>query len=483
MADQSDVAQLDRLIGGPTPEMPKYSSKEWTFVQSTISGGAFANKIEFSTQAVKSYVVWSEAFVRYTLHVTGTAFDATTALAFREHCISTIYGVVVNVGSNNIVNLQHVNRMAWVRRQIGESVDKAMRDADLFQSSPDSIVNQSSTSNPVTEVVANAATENGTKYAAATPLYGQADNANIGLGRRQICMKKYQQPDFSYHVELHIPLRLLCGFFEKLDFAVSSLDMLITLQMSGTPYSTEFLPVSLAYDAAQAGSAPVIQVLAGSQPRLYYPKVSFEPADARDIEQIISAGSVYRLQYNDHTKYRYTGDSTANHIEWQVSPSIKGVKRVWLMLTKRTQVTAGVYRSQLNDAYSMGYNVQGACTNINLRLNNVPYFENTVQSDAEAWELVKDLMKEGGASQQGELLSFKQWREHSRVYAFNVERSHLSDPTLPQSVYLSFDRAGSSADGSIQTLTQLTDNFEIECIVEYEQMVELNLAAATVIRL
>lgn len=295
-------------------------------------------------------------------------------------------------------------------------------------------------------------------------------------------MRSFKTDHFEYSVE--IPLRLLSKLFDGLDSPVSNCRWRISFNIADA--SIQPFCVGSNVPAGYEVDISPDTLLRGQQ-RLYYENVSFKGELFDTVNKMLKSpsGMVKRVQYLDHKIYKFHNQgSLTEQINLQITPGLRNVVRLFILPIARVNTTGGADATvrALTTQRSVGYFAQAALDQVNILVDNQPYYAQNIDNDRVFYQLLQDeFFNSGDDDQSGSLLSYEAFTNYYRYYCFNLSRSPDVDVSKPVSLYLRATRATTGVAGSLVHST-VTDTREIDlyCLVEYEAEFQLNISTSAV---
>lgn len=430
----SDSSEILSLLSDEQYEssINEYTDSQWEFITDYNNGSYSSSSVFFDTQpALNKWVVWKDAYLQVPIQVSssGTAYaDATILLAMKTSVLSFLSSIQIATSSGQtIVSDNNVSLINNLRLLVEKEFEWQVEESGKLMFAKDQLTTPSSTAVGGT-VPANTST------------------TNIGfLSRIQLFKQQSAFAGNTFSCVLNIPLRYVHDFFDKMSFPQINSRYQLTFG-----FSTGSAPVMNAFTSDSVGPvvAPTCSIATASTNgvslsncRLYYKSVKFSPSLNQQLVQKLNSGYSKKVFYRVTDTYLPAASEigqTTGTVQKLISASTVHPLRVWLVSPATTGISAsaGLLSSQ------------AAWTNANIMINNVPYYQNSMNTISEQWTILEDQFPgSGNSNAKGGLLNYSDFINTYRLLCFDVSRlkDRLSDPNSAVSIQVQATRANATS--------------------------------------
>lgn len=532
-----DDIQIQNLESELVPAM-KFRTREWRYMTDITNGNFTDGKLRYdSQQNLSDWIIWANAYLDLRLVFTDGGVDYTdadTRLALRNGVSSCFYSSQVTINNVVISHNQHTNDMANIRHMVSHSEDwernhgaeehyavDDMKRPEVFDANIDPDAGPASL-RAYMEQQGLLVERRGTVDAlTADHLIVKRDDLHINEGyKKRIEMFKENavlDGNGNYTLRVRVPLKRINSLFESFNMPMNNLRMQLVLGLCNKDNGTNQVMYTLTRQGVAndepsiqaAGSEPALSVRVdeGWRPRLYFEVVQFDADTFERIAPLLDPSNpapfTKSLKFHDHKYFRYNSTvAPGGQIAFAVTPGMRNVKRIWLLCRHDESVvrdSQGVSRQGATAVHPMdnhnglGYFSRGALRNIQVQLDNKPFYPTNIEDDHQAYQLLKLAMENSGYYEEAgaPLLTFKRWRTLYRYYCFDVTRNPnvVADSAKPVSVYITADRPGNDNDfdrsvGAFVPSSYIendnSQNINLECFIEYECDLDIDLKSGAV---
>lgn len=273
-----------------------------------------------------------------------------------------------------------------------------------------------------------------------------------------------------YWTVAKIPLKLLHDFFLQLNLPIINIGFnfqLYLAQTNGANPSVVYPPIETGLnvglqtgglDATPRPSIYYGQSLSGGGGcRLYYRSVKFSPADTARMAQKLTTGFTKSIKFTScdwlYPSSNIISATGSPQVQQQLTQSTVHPQRVWALgypnnvnLNGSPVTGQGSFLQSI--AYSTGV-IPGFFTQVNINVNNIPYFRQNFQTATDLWNQVKEQFN----PDTGSMLRYIDWLNYARYICLDLTRiaDRLQSPTEP--VSLTF--VGTRSDGLLFSLEMI----------------------------
>lgn len=461
----NDSTQIDNLVN-VEPQLAKYASKEWRYIEAIGSGNITDGYIRHDTlQQINEWCIWSNGYIDADFTLTGVSnlagehMDVGQSIALRNGVASLIHSTLVQINNVTISNNTEVAFMEHIRSVLQDhtfgwekSHGREMHQS-LDRMDPDDVYHVNILTNE------NVAVAEKPLAQGAEPDFDNEDLYNQGFNQRQKDFRVSARfvagvdgvSDASWTVNVRIPLKMINKVFEAMDMPLSNLRIQTTIGLTAPGLTTNKCyvmetPVT-ANGIAQATLNLGVSVTP-HRPRLYFEVVQFDGPTWNVLEPLLDPaqnpeGRMKRFKFMDHKAF-YVEQAVGPNasFSYQITPGMRNVKRVYVIPQAKSKQNLA-FVSALENGKDVGYHANIALKNINLQVDNKNFFPTNIQYDHEAYQLLKEAMGEDGRYGQEGLLSYQDFKTNYHYYVFDIQRNPnvVLDSAKPVSLYLTATRA------------------------------------------
>ena len=477
---QNDVMSITNLLTDDQSVDLQYSSRNLSTLLPLPFQGA---SVTFDLLSLdREWTEWNNAWLALPITITpqANAFSPSPVVAFKASILSMIRGFEVKTSGGQTVCSETNGATTFashLRMMLQNNNDWSLGTAPSLMYSkdrappgvPSGLFSKGNIQNPKTA-----------KYTAAPDDTTNADNPVCNLGfmeRNAALLDSTFGLDGSYvadkkagfNTTLNIPLRYISDFFASLDFPIINSRFQITFHLNTTNAASSYSPMCMGTTLAgskETGAAPVINITAGSQPLLYYYKVSFATLQAELVAKRLLTNFRKTIVYTQ-TDIDYTQTNVASTSLFQrtVATAVNAPKRVWILSYPTGVVNSVDWPSPLVTGATTGL------TNVNVTVNGTKYLSNNLNSLSEQYAALCSAMAPNGMNgEANQMISFGDFCKTYRLICLDISRSgnRQFDPNAP--VNLLVEAAPSTNTAA-----------DIIYLVEREMKVHLTFGATPVV--
>ncbi|MDR3667986.1 MAG: hypothetical protein P4L35_14180, partial [Ignavibacteriaceae bacterium] len=291
------------------------------------------------------------------------------------------------------------------------------------------------------------------------------------LNRIQFLTPYYFQKGAIYYYTLRVavPVKLMSGFFEQLDFPLFNVPMKMNLGLCGTqagPQTNPFMASGLGAGVSvqfAIGNADINHPAIESKCKWYLPKVEFTPKITTLLAPHLEKGLIKKvIFYSARTEQNL---ATSNTLDKELTNGIKSPRRIWTVLQPKGSAT-----SQNSASPCIA---TGSITNVNLQIGADNFFKNDLKFDYEMYMIFKQQQFHGGDDfNSGSQVSFNDFA--NGVHKYHVIDLARKDFNPGDNIPL-FLRATIGKNGVPDSNNNAYQNYDIFHSVEHELEVVINM--------
>ena len=435
MSDQQEIHSL--FNEEKDNENYQYTDAQWAFIPD-YNNGSYQNQIQFDTVSAKDqFVDWHTGYLAVPLQVqsstgtvpytAGTATAPAVAPAIKASLLSLLYGIVITNGSGaTLVSDNGIQFINNIRLVVENSLDWVNSEGAEIMFSKDT---------------ANSASVQALSAAPSTTNYGgNSTTFNSGLLNRSILIQNlatFSAGVFSFTAI--IPLKLIHDFFMQLDFPI--INMRFQINFLHSFGSNNQYPCGIAGTGTTAATdIPKFTIGGGiGACRLYYRKLTFTPEVAQKLALRMQKGWTKTVKFLCTDFYNILNNNSTVNISQVITPSTVRPLRVWTLLYPAGAITGQTLPSPLV--------ATGQLTNVNLSINNINYYQNSLVLPHEFWEQLREQFPNmGSSSTLGSMINYNDFITLYRYHCFDISRlkDRLKNPNDSVSILLTASRAESA---------------------------------------
>lgn len=290
-----------------------------------------------------------------------------------------------------------------------------------------------------------------------------------------------------YSFSAQVPLKMIHDLFMQLDIPIINVGWNIQLFLAQTagPFATAQYPPFMTSNntALQQGgqddtASPAIfygNFKGQSTPcRLYYRVVKFQPQDNSEMAKKLTAGFTKSFTFISTDWIIPQGgpiSSQPTTSQIYLSQSVVHPLRLWALgYANNTTVNSGTANKPGQFIQSASYApgvVTGLFNNVNVLVNNLPYYRQNLQNTHDLYEQLREQFN----PDTGSMISYEDFANYKRTLCFDLTRiaDRLQSPTEPVSLIFQ----GTRNDG-------LAYNLDMIFLVERKNQVTFRFSAADV---
>lgn len=298
----------------------------------------------------------------------------------------------------------------------------------------------------------------------------------------------------TYYYTAIIPLKLMHDFWMQLNIPIINVGFNITAylnQSNGSTAQAIFPPFQTSNNVGQitggtdATTRPQIyygrSLNNGSGTRLYYRTVKFSPSDNALMAEKLTTGFTKSIKFISTDWITQNGVIAVGNgtTQYQITASVVHPLRVWVLaypvnsniVTPTTDPVTTLAIAPLGallqaDSFAPGV-ITGFFNQVNILVNNVPYFRQNLQNNWDLWEQLREQFN----PDDGSMIRYVDWLHYKRYLCLDLTRiaDRLQSPTEP--VSLSFQ--GNRSDN-------LPYQLQLFYLIERENQVTFRFSASDV---
>lgn len=336
-----------------------------------------------------------------------------------------------------------------------------------------------------------------TGYISGSLLVGaESQQANQGFKERVTMFQnqstyQYVNNSFTNGANMHqysyvaqVPLKLIHDLFMQLDIPIINVGwnlQLFLAQTQGQFASAQFPPFMTSNNVnIQTGGQDDTQNPqiyygtfkgSGTPCRLYYRVVKFQPQDNTEMAKKLTAGFTKSFTFISTDWIIPQGTPVApggTTVQIYLSQSTVHPLRLWALGYPNNKLTGNGLPGQLiqSSSYAPGV-VLGLFNNVNIQLNNQPYFRQNMQNTKDLWEQLREQFN----PDTGSMIKYEDFANYKRTLCFDLTRvsERLISPTEPVSLIFQATRS----DG-------LSFSLDMFFLIERRNQVTFRFSAADV---
>jgi len=490
----------------------EFSSSEWLYLNDmqggTTSTGAYnSGQIKFDTLIPRNqWVIWADSYLLLNIAVSSASgakpYEDTTPIAFKQSACDLITGLLVTTGGGQtIINdtyIQQINRVRMLTQTGLSGAYSNMQDLGFWKdTSTMAALVTPNTKNPVP-----GGNTTGSSYGINTQ-YAQADLAQLiytdtGSSGAGIVIKgenPYYNEGFkirsqlfktmvtsfnngTFNLQVKIPLALIHPFFAALNFPVINTHFLFTFFTSiGTgnviTSQSPFLVPQLSQESAPRPFVDLPQCAITSTTQLFYRKITYSPELNKKIVAKLNAGYTKTLLFPTVDQYIKNVGTTPDNVTTRidlVSPATVAPLRVYALLVPTTAT----------DSSTVPFICPGILTNINLNINNEPYYSSSLLTNRQIWSVVEENSVSHGVSNVvSSMIGFGDFLSNYRIHLCDVSRvKGRLNPT--EACSLQFVSTKADMSGVSNPATNFPSNVDFLYLVEKQCIIKMNFSLGDV---
>lgn len=432
----SDSVEIQNLLSDQDYDqsLTKYTNSQFEYV-SDYNNGSYNSSIFFDTTSSmqNKWICLADTWLEVPLQITssGTAYDASALVAFKQSILNFITGMTISTSSGQTLSVETNNSIINnIRLLIEHDRSWAESEGPGLQFARDEVTPSPTMTGPYQSLGG---------VVQPSPQYA----INYGFFKRCIQFKSQAVSVTGVTTLgclLRIPLKYVSDLVRQMDFPQLNTRLQFNIQyaQSGGPL-VPFTADQTGGDITPSPTWSIGAVSGISTCRLYYKSVSFEPSLNAKLLQKLQSGYTKTVFFRICDTYVPTGgdiNSTAS-INKLVSPSTVHPLRLWLVGVP----TTGYSGATVLPTFSAQF------TNANVLVNNTNYYNNNLVLAADFYEVLREQFPGHGSAAEGGLVSFTDYFNGYALHCFDLSRvaSRLSAPNESVSLQLVASRTGATS--------------------------------------
>lgn len=384
MGDSSDIERIFQH----EIKLPKYKTKRWVIVPDSNKGN-YNYPIKYECREHKDKLVaYHNGYIKVKGHIkstTATDIQGTDNIAFKNGNYCIIEDCHIKIEGQEIDHLMHTYLAMTVLNLFEYSNDYGISIAESYGFAKDN-------KNVVTD--------------------------NTGHTKRKLFLGAFATDRFSF--TLKIPTAHLSTFFRRLDFPLINHTVEIAV-------NTRKVNCLLRANAVQQSNITI------ETTELVLPVVEL-PAEyeVKFMNKLSSKSFPMTLDW-DELKVHEVANTLSGQVNYELANSAYGVNRLYVLaiLEDNWGDTPGEKQTHV-DTF-----INTTLSNINVVIDGEQFYQQNIDDDDLAHELVKECFNNGGIdNDRGTCLTYVEWKTCYKIYAFDLSRQKVleSDPRKAQSI-------------------------------------------------
>ena len=446
MSDEHQIHNL--LTEEESPDwLSQYSDKQNVYL-TPVNLGNYTQQIQFDLKTLRSqFFVLAESYLMLPLRFSSSSTDPldvysdATRLAFKRSVIDLISGVMIQNAGSTISNIQ--NQMMYNNIKQRLEHDLVWNDMEKAQ--------LCSSIDTVPSLIAASGSQLPSLALPTDALISSGSRTNDGLLERVFAFKN--QVSFtaaagsnpaSYTGVFKLPLKYIHTLFQAMDFPIVNQTMMLYFYLNLSSLNTSYPPMVCPGSGVDFPAAPTISIQPVgniAEPRLYVSVVKFKPELTQTISSALARGITKKIHFTEsELRVLRTNSASNSEVSDNVSASVVAPTRLFLLSPPTGTL------SQAN-CRALALNV-APITGLQARVNNLPVYELTPDTEEQLYELLKEQFSNYGSdiAPAGSNYTYRNWINGNRVYCVDFRKygNRITNSNESVSVQVQFKQGTTS---------------------------------------